>query len=402
MLLLAVDFIITARAVYKLLEVRWRYKYVPRALAKQPVRVWVDGVFDMMHFGHANMLRQAKALGDFLVVGVNSSETVFKEKGSYPVMTDDERYLAVGATKWVDQVVPKTPYVMDSAYIKYVIDTYKIDIFVHGDDPCFDSQGNDVYGEVKAAGKFRTVKRTEGVSSTELVGRMLLMTKDHHKEGMRKLSNAASKVREEGEEEELPTLESFGKKKTRVSHFLPTTRRISQFSSGKPPKPGDKVVYVDGTWDLFHPGHIEFMRKARELGDFLLVGICDDETVNLHKGSNWPIMDLHERTLCVLSCKYVDEVIIGAPWEISRDLITTMNVSLVVHGSHQDYHSTRDPYRVAKEMNIFKEIDSPSPLTTEEIVDRILKQRESYQKRYESKAKKEEEYYEKKTHVQEI
>jgi len=162
------------------------------------------------------------------------------------------------------------------------------------------------------------------------------------------------------------------------------------------------VVYIDGAWDLFHPGHIEFMRKARELGTFLLVGICDDDTVNKHKGSNWPIMDLHERTLCVLSCKYVDEVIIGAPWEVSKDLITTMNVHLVVHGTHVDYHSKQDPYRVAKELGIYKEIESPSSLTTEEVVERILNQKDNYQKRYDSKAKKEAEYYEKKTHVEEI
>eukprot|EP01118_Nematostelium_gracile_P000502 TRINITY_DN1056_c0_g1_i1.p1 TRINITY_DN1056_c0_g1~~TRINITY_DN1056_c0_g1_i1.p1 ORF type:complete len:418 (+),score=104.59 TRINITY_DN1056_c0_g1_i1:54-1307(+) len=400
--LLIIDFAIIARAVYKLLEARWKYKYIPKEPSRKPIRVWVDGVFDMMHFGHANMLRQARAVGDYLVVGVNSDETVRLQKGTTPVMTEDERYLAVAACKWVDLVVPGTPYVMDSDYIAYVTETYKIDLFVHGDDPCFDAQGNDCYAQVKAEGRFRTVKRTEGVSSTELVGRMLLMTKDHHKGGYKKLSSAANS---EDEREHLPSVESFGttpKFKTRVHHFLPTTRRINQFSKGKAPLPTDKIVYVDGTWDLFHPGHIEFMRKAKELGDFLLVGICDDETVNKHKGSNWPIMDLHERTLCVLSCRYVDEVIIGAPWEVSKDLITTMNVQVVVHGTQTSSKSIRDPYHVAKELGLYQEIDSPSILHTEEIVARILKQKDSYEKKYQSKAKKEEEYMENKKYVAEI
>jgi len=160
MFLVVVVSIILARLVYKLLEIRWKYKYVPKEPEKKPIRVWVDGVFDMMHFGHANMLRQARALGDYLVVGVNSTASVVKEKGTAPVMTDEERFLAVSACKWADEVIKDTPYVMDSEYIKYVIDTYQIDFFVHGDDPCFDSQGKDVYAQVKADGKFKTVKRT--------------------------------------------------------------------------------------------------------------------------------------------------------------------------------------------------------------------------------------------------
>jgi cytidyltransferase-like protein len=72
----------------------------------KPVIVWVDGVFDMMHFGHANMLRQAKALGDKLIVGVNSDESVLKEKGFLPVMNEAERIIAVQGCKWADEVVP--------------------------------------------------------------------------------------------------------------------------------------------------------------------------------------------------------------------------------------------------------------------------------------------------------
>lgn len=58
---------------------------------KKRIRVYMDGCFDLMHYGHANALRQAKALGDDLVVGVVSDEEIIKNKGP-PVLSMEERY----------------------------------------------------------------------------------------------------------------------------------------------------------------------------------------------------------------------------------------------------------------------------------------------------------------------
>ena len=63
-------------------------------------RVWCDGCYDMVHFGHANSLRQAKAMGDYLIVGVHTDEEITQHKGP-PVFTQDERYRMVRAIKWV-------------------------------------------------------------------------------------------------------------------------------------------------------------------------------------------------------------------------------------------------------------------------------------------------------------
>ena len=61
-----------------------------RAHGKKCVRVYMDGCFDLMHYGHANALRQAKALGDELVVGVVSDEEILANKGP-PVLSMEER-----------------------------------------------------------------------------------------------------------------------------------------------------------------------------------------------------------------------------------------------------------------------------------------------------------------------
>jgi ethanolamine-phosphate cytidylyltransferase len=90
---------------------------------------------------------------------------------------------------------------------------------------------------------------------------------------------------------------------TGCSQFLPTTQKIIQFSDGKAPKKTDRIVYVAGAFDLFHVGHLDFLEKAKQQGDYLIVGLHTDPVVNEYKGSNYPIMNLHERCLSVLACK---------------------------------------------------------------------------------------------------
>lgn len=97
--------------------------------------------------------------------------------------------------------------------------------------------------------------------------------------------------------------EAKGSPWTGSCQFLPTTQKIIQFSDGKSPAKGDKIVYVAGAFDLFHIGHLDFLEKAKALGDYLIVGLHTDPVVNQYKGSNYPIMNLHERVLSVLACK---------------------------------------------------------------------------------------------------
>lgn len=371
----------------------------PLQKKKKPVRVYMDGCFDGMHFGHANALRQAKALGDVLVVGINPEVEIRKHKGP-PIMSDEERRISVSSVKWVDEVLTDVPYVLTPQFLKKLIEEHNIDIIVHGDDPCVGADGQDVYKAVKEMGRFRTVKRTEGVSSTDIVGRMLLCTRNHHLD-VTSASTGTSRLSKKTDGENFAKNEELLKKRTpftRSSSFLPTTRRLIQFAGEpKAPKPGDRVVYCDGTFDMFHAGHIETLRKAREMGDFLLVGIHDDATVNGRKGSNFPIMNLHERTLAVLSCRHVDEVIIGAPWCITEDMIKTMNISVVVHGSHKGDskrvdEAKSDPYEIPRKCGLLVQVESESDLTVETILERIVKNREAFVKRNIKKEAAEDEY----------
>ena len=171
-------------------------------------------------------------------------------------------------------------------------------------------------------------------------------------------------------------------------------------------------MYIAGGWDLFNAGHIAALSEARKFGTFLLVGIHDDATVNALRGHGLPILNLYERTLSLLSCKFVDEVIIGAPWEVTEDRIKPMNIRVVVKGSMSDsqnaaghehlgwpFHgdATRShherAYAVPASLGILRTFASPTPLTALDIIDRIILSRAAFQQRYEKKAKMEESYY---------
>ena len=87
-------------------------------------------------------------------------------------------------------------------------------------------------------------------------------------------------------------------------------------------------VYADMVADLFHFGHLEFLKKARALGDYLLVGISADDVVEVDKRR--PILTMEERVASVAGCRYVDEVIPNAPWKVDPAWIEKYNIDLVV------------------------------------------------------------------------
>jgi len=287
-----------------------------------------------------------------LLVSIQIKKEIEKHKGP-PVMTEEERYLAVESCKWVDEIARDAPYVTQLD----VMDKYGTEFCVHGDDIVTTADGEDTYHFVKKAGRFRTVQRTVGVSTTDLVGRMLLMTKAHHQhfDDKSALSFPQNKLAEltQGGSKHSPY--------TGVSQFLPSSRRIVQFSEGRDAKPDDKIVYMDGGFDLFHPGHIDILKRAKQLGTYLIVGVHSDQVVNTKKGFGYPIMNLHERVLSVLSCRFVDEVIIGAPWEPTEEMIRNYRISIVVCGTVTDPGITTDstilefdPYKIPKKLGILK------------------------------------------------
>ena len=402
----------------------------------KPIRIWMDGCFDMMHYGHMNAFRQGKSLGTYLIVGVNNDETIIQCKGP-PVMNDEERITAVKGVRFVDEVVTGVPYIMNEEYIMKMMEEYKIDYIVHGDDPCI-VDGKDVYEIPKKMGKYKTIPRTEGISTTDIVGRMLLMTTSHHRTSSRDSSGDLelasytprnSSYNRDEEEEEHHKLTQMETNFFRKSKFLTTSRMIRLFSVGmNPPQKGQRIIYMDGSWDMFHYGHIKTLEKVKkEHGDYLIVGVHNDHIVNNLKGSNHPILNMNERVLSVLGCKYVDDVLIDAPFRITAEMIASMKIDVVLHGckpgvkpfdsskylddtdssngsislsngqSSPEYplfgQNGEDRYAIPKKMGIYEEIESPYDQSVQKLIKRIQKNQEHYSAKFSKKKIAEDEYY---------
>jgi len=231
------------------------------------------------------------------------------------------------------------------------LDRLNCDFYAHGDDIAPNSDGIDSASQLKKVGRFKMFKRTKGVSTTDIAAKLLRV-------GSENLSCSTLDTVEE-EKHDGP------KKKPRIPlpkvlgsfnanpNFLASARRIAHFSNTKEPSESDKIVYIDGSFDVLHPGHIELLRKARELGDFLIVGIHEDQCVNQYLGEYYPLNTLHERVLNILACRYVDDVIIGAPFKITDKLIRDLGVSVVVksldyiQGTLREDAKLLNPYEVS-------------------------------------------------------
>lgn len=175
------------------------------------------------------------------------------------------------------------------------------------------------------------------------------------------------------------------------------------FSAGmKSPKSGARIVYISGAWDMFHCGHVALLKEAKKRGDYLIVGIHNDSVVNQERGCNLPLMNLHERVLSVMGCRHVDDVLIDAPRIITPQMISSLQIDEVLHGSDGDGDdgmidcNKDERYKAATEAGIFAEITVPMDCNLSSILDRIQENQQVFQAKIAKKKRAEKEFYEQK------
>jgi ethanolamine-phosphate cytidylyltransferase len=443
------------------------------------MRVYMDGCFDLAHFGHANALRQARHIGEKeddafntkddededyekdgknattrttrtttttceLVVGIVSDAEIARCKGP-PVVPEEERVKCVKAVKWVDDVITNVPYELTPEFVERLFsgthfagrrfctsllfsiflsfshslyvslftpaDEYGIDCIVHGDDPCYLPDGTDAYAIPKTLGKYREIKRTEGVSTTDLVARLLEFadSSDGGKDTTKSSSDGNSKRHE--------------------SRFCTTASRIAQFAAkvsysktskihtedkqrkrkGKEEKrkngnakDNDTCCYVVGAFDVFNAGHVELLEECSVAADKVICAVIADEYLTSDQTNQPPpMLNQSERAMSAIACRHCDDVVVGAPARITDDICKTFNVTAVVF--EDDASITAQDRKVCEKngveiLSVQEKHFSRKKIT---IAKRVQANRALFEARQKRKMASEAAYYEQKSFVAE-
>ncbi|KAL6940769.1 hypothetical protein ACO0QE_004685 [Hanseniaspora vineae] len=351
--------------------------------AKYYEKVWIDGCFDFTHFGHCMAILQTKRLfpelkfnmfercsngeknhstsDNFaisncsansddnsdssdssdnsdnsdnseqeLIIGIHNDKDIMHNKNGHPVMHEEERYYHISQVRWCTAIFKDAPYVTEPS----VMDSQLCQYVVHGDDIVLDANGEDCYTKVRKVGRFKMVKRTEGVSTTEIIHRILTFSEgdfspDHSVEG---------KTQDSIELDSSYTNHPFAKKLAQHGINVKMLEDLSSDVNGFDPwcfvyyqnfyqtvlkggfefSEGKTVVFIDDLYDfdLFHAGDIEVIKYVKEemyLGYAMIlgVGLQDDVSENFDKNIKPKMINtLSERCYNVLSYKPVDGLIV--------------------------------------------------------------------------------------------
>ena len=136
-------------------------------------------------------------------------------------------------------------------------------------------------------------------------------------------------------------------------------------------KENRKVVFTNGCFDLIHAGHVDYLNKAKEFGDILIVALNSDESIRRIKGSSRPIVDYSERSFVVSNLKCVDYVTYfeeDTPKEIIDELIP----DILVKGADWDISKIVGRETVEAHGGEVKTIEFVNQQSTSNIIKIIL------------------------------
>jgi len=135
---------------------------------------------------------------------------------------------------------------------------------------------------------------------------------------------------------------------------------------------GLKVVFTNGCFDLIHLGHVDYLEKARQLGDKLVIGLNTDDSVSRFKGPERPLQDQNSRARVLAAMQFVDLVVFFNE-DTPQTLISELIPNILVKGSDYLTENIVGADVVKKAGGEVKTIDFVPGYSTTRIVEKIKK-----------------------------
>jgi choline-phosphate cytidylyltransferase len=143
-------------------------------MEKTKINVYIDGVFDLCHYGHMEMIQRVKEKfpDSKIIIGICSDEDCRRYKKK-TILNVEERARGIIQCKNVDSVIINCPWIISQKFI----DEHEIDMICHDGDPYPSDDYEDVYEYVKSINKFSHIERTKNISTTDIINRILNLYK---------------------------------------------------------------------------------------------------------------------------------------------------------------------------------------------------------------------------------
>ena len=135
---------------------------------------------------------------------------------------------------------------------------------------------------------------------------------------------------------------------------------------------GKKVVFTNGCFDILHLGHIDYLERARALGDCLVLGLNTDSSVGRFKGPNRPIQDQNSRAHVLASLQFIDLVVFFDE-DTPQNLISELLPDILVKGSDYLAENIVGADVVKRNGGEVKTIDFVPGYSTTRIIEKIKK-----------------------------
>jgi cytidyltransferase-like protein len=129
------------------------------------------------------------------------------------------------------------------------------------------------------------------------------------------------------------------------------------------------TVYANMVGDLYHYGHVEFLKQASKLGNHMMVGLLSDDVATAYKRK--PVLTLNERAKVFSGCKYVDEIITNTPLIIDASFIAKHKIDYVVHGDDFDRLKLELYFADPMASNILRVVPYTPGISTTTLLERI-------------------------------